>query len=274
MAHNTRPFQLSVCVVLFVAVLLTHGKATAHGLEESTKRWHEIQRGTVADQKKSTLLQRLREMLGLVRPIAVGGSRASGPRSFEVARWSRLDLDRSVMALSQPLLHENEACLLSPWIGGTGNSEQGHRVAITPSGAPPIVSSTPLLEVQILKGNTMLWRGMPSSNERVLANPLEWPIAPLQPGESMLLKFRNSYKKGLPFFRVELRRPLDAVPLRNSASIAPLSTLRTLLQQNRQADVVELLFREDLKGNPQLQNLARTARRNGCLDHPSARMGK
>jgi hypothetical protein len=69
---------------------------------------------------------------------------------------------------------------------------------------------------------------------------------------------------GATFSKVELRRPPAAAPLPPSAGSDPVGTLATLVQQNRQADVVELLFQGDLNGNPQLQELARTAMNSGC----------
>jgi hypothetical protein len=249
-ARITRPRLSPVRAVLLAAAVLTPGVAAA--------------------QEQPTLLQRLREMLGLVRPISVGGSRAALPGPANAPDGM------SVFGALMPSAGPPQAmagpgvpggggglCLLSPWIGGGGDSRQGPLVAITPSGSPPIVSSAPLTEVQILKGETLLWRGRASSAQP-LANPLAWPLPPLQPGDSVLLKLRMQASDGATFSKVELRRPPAAVPLPPSAGSDPVGTLAMLVQQDRQADVVELLFQGDLNGNPQLQELARTAMNSGC----------
>ncbi|MFM7313302.1 MAG: hypothetical protein ACKO0M_09065 [Cyanobium sp.] len=202
-------------------------------------------------QGQPTALQRLRAMLGIIRPVTVGGSRS--------------DSDR------------NELCLLSPWVqpglkstlsaspgGSAAALKQAVAVALTPSGTPPIATAVPLAEVQIWRGDTLLWRGRASA-DRPLANPLAWPLPPLQPGESVLLKLRNQGASGGDFSAVELRRPQASASASPAAAGAdPSQALLDLVQQGRRAEAMEALFQADLAGNPQLRQWARDTITKGC----------
>ena len=161
-------------------------------------------------------------------------------------------------------------CLLSPWLGEVAASAP--LIAITPSGAPPIVSRDPLAEVQILQGNTLRWQGR-GSTAKPLANPLAWPLPPLQPGESLRLKLRRVGAEDDTFAELELRRPAMAA----AAAGAPLATapgsqvavptverLQTLLEENRSAEAIEVLFQGELAGIPTLRDLAKSAMASGC----------
>lgn len=200
-------------------------------------------------QAQPTPLQRLRAMLGIIRPVTVGGSRGKA----------------------------DSLCLLSPWVqpgqqGGPPASAAGAApppveaaVALTPSGAPPIATAAPLAELQILRGGTLIWRGRASSSGP-LANPLAWPLAPLKPGGSVLLKLRKQQAAGADFSFVELRRPSSpgSGPTPAAAGSDPAETISGLLQQGRNAEAMETLFQADLDGNPQLRQWARATIAEGC----------
>lgn len=245
-------------------------------------------------QSQPTLLQRLRAMLGIIRPITVGGSRASLPAG--------MDPDVLISAIVDPRFFDAAGlCLLSPWmqaalgpvpsIAETAATAAGSPlpveiisgapllkqvagasaeaptrpvpVAITPSGTPPIASVTPLAEVQIWRGDTLLWTDRGTATAP-LPNPLAWPLPPLQPGESVLLKVRMQNAEDPAVLSVELRRPLtagQAPPAKGSDSAL---ALESLLRQGRSAEAVELLFQSDLAGNAELRQLARSAMASGC----------
>lgn len=218
-------------------------------------------------EEEPTLLQRLRELFNLVRPIAAGGSRAEvpAPSKGPVAAGGGVNFSfESSTSFISPLAKDVpgiEQCLLSPWLG------EGHRnpgeipVALSPSGAPPIASRSPLVEVRIERGGRMVWQNHGTAGQP-LPNPLAWPLPPLHPGESALLHIRTQGTASHTFSTMEVRRTADANPIaRPEASAALLSTL---LEQKRQAEAVELLFRGDLEANPELRHLAREAVKSGC----------
>lgn len=208
-------------------------------------------------QGQPTALQRLRAMLGIIKPVAVGGSRGTSDGS---------DGDRK------------ELCLLSPWVEpgmmstlpasperSADASTKVVDVALTPTGSPPIATSVPLDEVQILRGSTLLWRGRASSTGP-LANPLAWPLSPLQRGESVLLRLRRQGADGGEFSNVELRRPQasDSASATPAGADASQALLLALVQQGRKAEAMEELFQADLAGNPQLRQWARETMASGC----------
>lgn len=278
-------------------------------------------------QTQPTLLQRLRAMLGIIRPISVGGSRAAlpgPPRSAGVALIGAGLLPSASPpepangtgavpsatvpfaafaamlppAAAQPSNGDTapailgsargsaagppagELCLLSPWLEqapGVSSSAAANgpgavngsgvagatAVAITPTGAPPIASATPLAEVQIRRGATLLWqgRGTPTAP---LANPLAWPLAPLQPGESVELRLRLQGATDASTIPVQLRRPLAVAAATSAAGSDPSLDLETLLEQGRHAEAMERLFQSALAGDADLGQLARTAIASGC----------
>ncbi|MFM7313303.1 MAG: hypothetical protein ACKO0M_09070 [Cyanobium sp.] len=230
-------------------------------------------------QLKPTLLQRLRAMIGIIRPISVGGSRAALPEPPKSLYFGFGAATGSMSAFQSPIPGASSRsadaratgeglCLLSPWLdqganGATNALLTPDSVAITPSGAPPIASVTPLAEVQIWRGVTLLWRGRASA-DRPLANPLAWPLPPLQPGESLLLKVRMQTSQDPTLLSVQLRRPLAAEQVSPAPGSDPALALESLLQQGRNAEAIELLFQSDLAGNADLGQLARRAMVSGC----------
>jgi hypothetical protein len=184
----------------------------------------------------SSLLQRIRELLGIQRPLAVGGSRGSAAG----------------------------LCLLSPWPMQQAN---GQMASSSVSGAPPIASQQPLAEVQILRAGTLVWRQRASSSAP-LPNPLAWPLPPLRPGETVELALRPLGAAAGSFSRLNVYRPLTSRPGPTAASASgtapPQAQLQNLLRQGQTAEAFALLFDAELAGDASLQPLARAAVVNGC----------
>lgn len=266
-------------------------------------------------QTQPTLLQRLRQMLGIQRPISVGGSRASLPApvgngsAFTAALASPLPSAASLrtavktsspasvfasvlsdqaafpptslrpagtppredliaaQGILSPLVNGSAVCLLSPWLQQprpTASPLADPPAAVTPSGAPPIVSREPLGELQIVQGSTLLWQGRGSATTP-LANPMAWPLSPLQPGESVRLRLRRFGAEESSFAEVELQRPAQGSAAAAKMAGAPtLESLQTLLAQDRSAEAIELLFQGALAGVSDLRDLSSSAMNSGC----------
>lgn len=183
-----------------------------------------------------SLLQQIRELLGLQRPLAVGGSRGSSAG----------------------------LCLLSPWPLPLADGQLQSRSL---SGAPPIASQQPLAELQILRGGRLLWRQRASS-AAPLPNPLAWPLPPLRPGETLELALRPLGSAAGSFSRLSVHRPLNSPPgpaaANATGATTPQTQLQNLLRQGQTAEAFSLLFQADLAGDASLQPLARAAIVNGC----------
>ncbi|MEB3332573.1 MAG: hypothetical protein VKI83_08785, partial [Synechococcaceae cyanobacterium] len=108
-----------------------------------------------------TLVERLRRLLNIAPPVAVGGSR-SGTRQ--------------------------SVCLLSPWIRSAPAAAETP-VAEVLTAEPTLLSSNALSEVRLLDQGTVIWRQRTSSNQPI-EGPIRWPLAPLRGGERLRLVLR------------------------------------------------------------------------------------
>ena len=131
-----------------------------------------ISSNTAAQQQTipPTLLQRIRQLLGLVQPVAAGGSRGSS----------------------------KQLCLISPQVASL------QQVAITPTATPTIRVIQPLNEVRIEKDGKPLWRRVASSSNAI-EGLIAWPLQPLQPGEQLELVLRPRGASGGDAARISLQ---------------------------------------------------------------------
>jgi hypothetical protein len=145
-------------------------------------------------QPSVSLVERLRRLLNLSPPLAVGGSRSGAIESV---------------------------CLLSPWTGRTGQSrgmgEQLPAIAIVPSATPTLLSAGPLNELQLLRDNLIVWQQRASSIEPI-SGPIAWPLPPLKPGEQVLLRLRPRNAAGGDFAQINLQAA-DAAVLQRHQSL-------------------------------------------------------
>lgn len=108
----------------------------------------------------AALLQRIRQLLGLNPPIAVGGSRGSAVRKI---------------------------CLITPHLN---LSPDGQAQAQVPIDTPTILVAEPLAEIRLeTPQGFLLWRRQASSREAI-SGPIPWPVPPLLPNMRLLLRSR------------------------------------------------------------------------------------
>jgi len=119
-----------------------------------------------------TLLQRIRQLLGLVQPVAAGGSRGFPPPPT--------------------------VCLVSPVVN------QKNKEAIVTISSPVILTTKPLNELRIEQNENVLWEKKGSSTEP-LKQRTSWPLRPIKPGEVFDLSIRPQGASGGDFARFQLR---------------------------------------------------------------------
>ena len=161
-----------------------------------------------------TLLQRIRQLLGLVQPVAAGGSRGNS----------------------------KQLCLISPFVA---SQQEG---AVTPTATPTIRVLQPLNEVRIEKDGLTLWRKVASSSQAI-EGLISWPLAPLEPGDQLQLVLRSRGASGADAARIPLRAASAAVldetrALLKSVEDTPSaweSAMGDALQSNNQPLAVVLL---------------------------------
>ena len=108
----------------------------------------------------SSLMGRIRTFLGVQRrSVSVGGTRSGAAQSV---------------------------CLLAP--GPVEPSRSGASVRVLDP-QPALVLGTPLNEIEIRRGRTVLWTQLASSKAPI-SGRLAWPLPPLKPGEQVQLAMR------------------------------------------------------------------------------------
>ena len=138
-----------------------------------------------ADPPPRSVIQKLRDFLGLTPPVAVGGSRSGS---------------------------ELSACLLSPW--------PTQPVGVS---TPVLQAAGPLNELRLEQGEQLLWQQRASSTQAI-EGPVPWPIRPLKPGEVLSLKVRPRGASGGDFATYTLRTADAATLQANQRLIETLGT--------------------------------------------------
>lgn len=207
-----------------------------------------------------TLIEQLRQLLGLVRPVAAGGTRASAESTSRIAAamapFSALG--------NREMPSGTRICLVSPWL--PPGSDQP-RVAITVSGEPPIASPEPIAELSISRGETVLWK---QSVDTSLRHPtlLPWPIAPMQPGESLTLQFRLAAATSRSPITLLLQRPWTSSDTAETMKVAPKASSRARLEhlvaEQQAAAATELLFQAALRKDAAMQAVADALLASSC----------
>lgn len=146
-----------------------------------------------AETVRPTLLQRIRALIGLNRPIAAGGS-------------------RSAQAL--------QVCVITP---RTEIDEAGQAQALVPLPRPTILAAGPLNEVRIDRDGQRLWSQKASSTQAI-EGPISWPIEPIQPGEQLTLLLRPRGASGGDFAVIKLQGAPAAQMTANEALVSRLGT--------------------------------------------------
>ena len=112
-----------------------------------------------------TVLQVVRRLLGIPQQLAVGGSRSSSALSV---------------------------CLVSP--------APGRQV---PVAAPTLLAAGELNELRLERNGLVIWQERASSTTPI-TGPVAWPVAPLQPGDTLQLRLRPRGASGADFATITL----------------------------------------------------------------------
>ena len=188
-----------------------------------------------------TLLQRVRQLLGLVQPVAAGGSRGDS----------------------------KQLCLISPYVTST---QQG---AVTPTATPTLRVRQPLNEVRIEKDGRTIWRKVASSSQAI-NGLIPWPLAPMQPGERLELVLRARGASGADLARVPLQAASAAVLAQTRAVLDEItqnpeaweSAMDRALQSNNKALAVVLLNARSSEASGSDAALEQLIQSTACLGTP------
>ena len=202
-----------------------------------------ISSGAVAQQQPipPTLLQRIRQLLGLVQPVAAGGSRGNSQK----------------------------ICLITPF---ARSQQEG---AVTPIATPTIRVLQPLNELRLEKDGITLWRKVASSSQAI-QGLIAWPLPPLEPGEQMELVLRPRGSSGGDSARVPLQAACAPVlaqtqELLESIENNPLAwdvAMSDSLQNNNQALAMVLLNARSRASSPRNDSLEQLIQARTCRGKP------
>ena len=184
-----------------------------------------------------TLLQRIRQLLGLVQPVAAGGSRGNS----------------------------KQLCLISPFVA---SQQEG---AVTPTATPTIRVLQPLNEVRIEKDGLTLWRKVASSRQAI-EGLISWPLAPLEPGDQLQLVLRPRGASGGDAAHIPLQAASAAVLDQTHALLKRVkdnpmaweSAMADALQSNNQALAMVLLNAQPTASSPRDGSLDELIEANAC----------
>lgn len=162
-----------------------------------------------------------------------------------------------------------EVCLIAP----RAEIDAGGRArALVPIGRPTLFAVGDLETVRLERGGRLAWEQR-SSEQAPIRGPIAWPLAPLRPGERVLLWLRPSQAPpGDLFASIELIGAPAPVMGRGEALLRslgtdPLAWLRAFEQELARGDLAlawALLFAHDGPSSPELDALRLEVYRRGC----------
>jgi hypothetical protein len=170
-------------------------------------------------------------------------------------------------AIQQPQLPV-AVCVVAPRVEPV---EDADALGIVPVARPRLVLVEPLLELRIARSRTATWRLVGSPGEPILT-PLDWPTAPILPGELVLLQLRPQDAPADAFAHVHLvgaaagrmesaRRLIEGLPASGPAWI---SAIDTALRAGDVPLAWSLLFAPQAPADADLEALQDEVVRRGC----------
>ncbi|MEB3331813.1 MAG: hypothetical protein VKI83_04920 [Synechococcaceae cyanobacterium] len=206
-----------------------------------------------AAQPSRTVLQKIRALLGLNRPILAGGSRSSA------------ELD--VCVISPPI----DATPTNGARGANGSGESAGAVATVPLPRPLLLVQGPVSEMRLQRGEELLWRQR-SASISPIEGPISWPLAPLKPGERLRWLIRPTGAAGGDFAAVTLVGASAQEMQRGEALVeqvardgdAWVQAIERELERGNASMAMALLFYPQDQAEAQLDPLRREVLQNSC----------
>ena len=127
----------------------------------------------LAQSSQTSLIQFIRQMIGIDRDIAAGGSRGSDSQSI---------------------------CLITP---RTEINSDGEYIAAASVPMPTLLTAEPLNELRIYRQGLKVWHKVASSTAAI-EGPINWPIEPVKPEEELMLWLRPRGASGGDFVKITL----------------------------------------------------------------------
>lgn len=161
-------------------------------------------------------------------------------------------------------------CVLTPRLTPTATGEVEAQV---PIGAPTLLSTDSLEEVRIEAGGKRLWQRRAQPGQ-VIEGPVPWPLAPIRPGERLVLMLRPRGVSRDDFAVILLvgdpaGRMGRAQAVLDGLGSDPVAWWASIQQAFERGDMslgLALLFAFEGPSSPRLDHLRRTVFMAGCGD--------
>lgn len=147
----------------------------------------------------------------------------------------------------------------------------GQASALVPLGQPTIFAMGVFDEVRIEREGRLIWQRQ-ASEEGPIEGPIPWPLRPIRPGETLMLRLRPRGAAADDFATIGLTGAAPAVmgkadALRRSLGRDPAAWLRAVQRALGRGDLAlawGLLFAFEGPSAPELDALRREVYRRGC----------
>jgi hypothetical protein len=161
-----------------------------------------------------------------------------------------------------------EVCVIAPRLHPDG---LGQASALVPLERPTIFAMGRFEEVRIERQGRLIWRRQ-ASEEGPIEGPIPWPLAPIRPGETLLLRLRPQGAAAEDFAAIGLTGApagvmASAEALRRSLRRDPSAWQQAVQRELDRPDLPlawALLFAFEGPSAPELDALRREVYRRGC----------
>ncbi len=170
---------------------------------------------------------------------------------------------------SLPAAAAPDVCVLAPHIAPAPSTPP---TALIPLSRPTLFIREPLVEIRLERGDTLLWKASPP-HASPLEGPSAWPLAPLQPDQTLTLRLRPLGADPGQFATIRLQaapRPRleEGDTLLRALLAGPPKawrpTLEALLARGDRPLATALLFASEGPNEPALNALRLQAARTSC----------
>lgn len=189
-----------------------------------------------------SLLEQIRDLVGIGTPSAVGGSRGSS---------------------------DGSVCVILPGSSGAAAGQGSSLQAMV--SRPTIVFKGPLNEVSLENQDGILWQKLASSTKSI-EGPIAWPIQPLSPNQTLSLRVRPKGASGGDFASYNLVGSSSEAMAETEAKIRKLGSdlqawqgaIQSALNTKQQGLALALLFSDKAPEGSAIKQLQQTVIQRAC----------
>lgn len=185
----------------------------------------------------------------------------------------------ALLGCAPPVTATPDVCVLAPYLEPTSTLSQKAPRALVPTSRPTLFLREPLTELRIEAGTpptapgrtALLWSRQWQMGEP-LEGPQPWPLAPLQPGQTVTIRMRPLGATSDHFASIELEAAGAGRLRKGDQLLASLAgqpaawrpTIDSLLEKGDRSLATALLFATEGPSVPDLNDLRRVVAQQSC----------